>query len=127
MEQDKRTKKDRRHKRIRSKIKGTGKIPRLCVFRSNKHIYGQLIDDEKGRTLLVASDIEIKSKVKSPSPRLVRLGRKKLEVAGEVGQLLAQKAIEKKVEKVVFDRGGYKYHGKIKALAEGARKGGLKF
>jgi len=116
MEQDKRTKKDRRHKRIRSKIKGTGKIPRLCVFRSNKHIYGQLIDDEKGRTLLVASDKELK-----------KSSGKKTDIANQIGQLLAKKAIEKKVEKVVFDRGGYKYHGKIKALAEGARKGGLKF
>jgi large subunit ribosomal protein L18 len=116
MEQ-KRIKRKIRHKRIRSRINGTAKLPRFCVFRSNKHIYGQLIDDEKGKTLLVASDIEIKSKVKS----------QKSKISEQVGRLLAKKAIEKKFEKVVFDRGGYKYHGRVKALAEGARKGGLKF
>lgn len=116
MEQDKRLKRNRRHKRIRSRIKGTGKIPRLCVFRSNKHIYGQLIDDEKGKTLLVVSDKELK-----------KSSGKKIEIADQVGQLLAKKSLEQKIEKIVFDRSGYKYHGRIKALAEGARKGGLKF
>ena len=106
----------KRHKRIRAKIKGTAKLSRLCVFRSNKHIYGQLIDDEKGKTLLMIKDLEIK---KPP--------RTKTAIAKEVGKLLAQKAVEKKITKVVFDRSGYKYHGRVKALAEGARQGGLKF
>ena len=116
MEQNKRKSRYRRHRRIKAKIIGTVKIPRLCVFRSNKHIYGQLIDDEKGRTLLLASDLEFK-KTKS----------KKTEIASQVGELLAKKALGKKFEKVIFDRGGYKYHGRVKALAEGARQGGLKF
>jgi large subunit ribosomal protein L18 len=112
---DKRTK---RHKRIRAKMKGTAEVPRLCVFRSNKHVYGQLIDDEKGKTILSSSDFELKkSKIKS----------QKLKIAHEIGKLLAKKAMEKKIEKIVFDRGGYKYHGRIKALADGAREGGLKF
>jgi large subunit ribosomal protein L18 len=106
----------RRHKRVRAKIKGTAKVPRLCVFRSNKHIYGQLIDDEKGKILLSAKDLEIKKVVKD-----------KIVIAKEVGKLLAEKAITKKYKKVVFDRAGYKYHGRVKALAEGAREGGLKF
>jgi len=114
---EKQLKRYQRHKRIRTKIIGTSKIPRFCVFRSNKHIYAQLIYDEKGRTLLSANDIEIKLKVKS----------QKSKVANEVGQLLAKRALENKIEKVVFDRGGYKYHGRVKALAEGAKQGGLKF
>jgi large subunit ribosomal protein L18 len=117
MKNTKKIKRNVRHRRIRAKIKGTGLIPRLCVFRSNKHIYCQLIDDEKNKTIIIASDIEIKSKVKS----------QKSKVAESVGELLAKKAVEKKIEKVVFDRGGYKYHGRIKALADGAKKGGLKF
>lgn len=126
--QKKQINRHRRHKRVRAKIRGTGKIPRLCVFRSNKHIYGQLIDDEKGKTLIAASDLEIKSSSKKQKTA------NKTVVAHEVGELLAKKAIDlpagrqgKKIEKVVFDRGGYKYHGRIKALAEGAREGGLKF
>lgn len=121
----KQEKRYRRHKRVRARVKGTNKIPRLCVFRSNKHIYTQLIDDEKGKIILSSSDLELKkSKVKS----------KKIAIAYQVGQLLAKKALDlpagrqgKKIEKVVFDRGGYKYHGRIKAMAEGAREGGLKF
>jgi large subunit ribosomal protein L18 len=105
-----------RHLRIRKKIKGTRNRPRLFVFKSLKHIYAQLIDDEKGQTILSASDFEIKEKPKS-----------KVELAREIGKLIAKKAKEKGIEKVVFDRGGYKYHGKVKALAEGAREGGLKF
>lgn len=111
----------RRHKRIRAKIKGTSKIPRLCVFRSNKHIYAQLIDDDKGKTLISASDLDIK-KVKSKKD----ITGKAL-IAYYVGQILAQKAMVKKITKVVFDRGGYKYHGRIKALADAAREAGLKF
>jgi large subunit ribosomal protein L18 len=126
----------RRHKRVRAKIFGTLKRPRLCAFRSNKHIYAQLIDDEKGKTLATASDLELKPKTKK--------GKSKVAVAYEVGKLIAEKALGKKfaeaspnltprsasqssaIEKVVFDRGGYKYHGRIKALAEVAREGGLK-
>ena len=123
MKNTKRTKRNVRHRRIRSKIKGTGSIPRLCVFRSNKHIYCQLIDDEKNKTMIIASDMELKSSRAAGS----RLAGQKSKVAESVGELLAKKAVEKKIEKVVFDRGGYKYHGRIKALAEGAKKGGLKF
>jgi large subunit ribosomal protein L18 len=116
----KREKRSRRHKRCRAKIFGTTKCPRLCVFRSLNHIYAQLIDDEKGKTILSSSDLELaKSKTK--------IQKKKLDISKEVGKLIAQKAIEKKIEKVIFDRGGYKYHGRVKALAEGAREGGLKF
>ena len=113
---------------MRAKIKGTNKVPRLGVFRSNKHIYAQLIDDEKGRTLVSASDLDIgkaKSKTQSAKPKKDLTG--KAAVAYRVGQILAKKALEKKFEKVVFDRGGYKYHGRVKALADGAREGGLKF
>lgn len=113
---NKQLKRQRRHKRVRSKIKGTSKVPRLCVFRSNKHIYGQLIDDEKRKVLLVAKDLEIK-----------KLPKGKVAIAKEVGKLIAQKAIERKIKKVVFDRGGYKYHGRVRALAEGAKEEGLKF
>ncbi len=113
---EKQIKRYRRHRRIRAKVKGTEEIPRLCVFRSAKHIYAQLIDDEKGRTLFSASDIELKNKKMS-----------KTEKAYQVGKLIAKKSLEKKIEKVVFDRAGYKYHGRVKALAEGAREGGLKF
>lgn len=96
-----------RHKRVRAVIKGTSERPRLSVFRSNKYIYAQLIDDVKSITLLSAG------------------GAKK--TASKVGENLAEKALEKGIKKVVFDRGGYKYHGQIRNLAEGARKGGLKF
>lgn len=133
----KREKRQRRHKRVRSKIKGTSRLPRLCVFRSNKHIYAQLIDDEKGKTLVSASDLDIKSKIKNKKQKTQTKNKKtektqkplsgKEAVAYQVGQILAKKALEKKFEKVVFDRGGYKYHGRIKALAEGAREAGLKF
>lgn len=105
-----------RHKRIRAKIIGTSARPRLSVFRSHRHIYGQLIDDEKAKTLLSVSDKEIKNGKAA-----------KKEIAKDVGKLLAQKAQEKKIKEIVFDRGGYKFHGRIKAVAEGAREGGLKF
>jgi len=120
---------------VRAKIKGTNRIPRLCVFRSNKHIYAQLIDDEKGHTLVSASDLDLVSaKRKAPASRQGGQSAKpkkgltgKAVVAYRVGQILAKKALEKKFEKIVFDRGGYKYHGRVKALADGAREGGLKF
>ena len=106
-----------RHRRIRAKIKGTKERPRLCVFRSNKHIYAQLINDETGHVLVSFSDLKLKTGKKL----------KKMEKAKQVGIGLAKKALEKKIEKVVFDRGGYRYHGRVKALAEGAREGGLVF
>jgi large subunit ribosomal protein L18 len=113
------TKKDkriRRHKRIRMNMHGTKDCPRLFVFRSNQHIYAQLIDDEKAKILFSASDKDLKS-VKG----------KKSEIAKEVGKLMAKKAIESKIDKVVFDRGGVLFHGRVKAVADGAREGGLKF
>jgi large subunit ribosomal protein L18 len=99
----------RRHRRIRAKVHGTAARPRLCIFRSNQYIYAQLIDDQKGKTIVAAK------------------GKANIKKAEEVGKIIAKKAKEKKIEKVIFDRGGYKYHGKIKALAEGARGAGLKF
>lgn len=110
----------RRHERVRNKVKGTASRPRLCVFRSLSHIYAQLVDDDAGRTLAAASDVE-KALTKA------RDGKKKTDVAGVVGDLIAQRAREKGVEQVVFDRGGYRFHGRVKALAEAARKAGLRF
>ena len=139
---EKQQKKIRRHKKIRARLKGTTRIPRLCVFRSAKHIYAQLIDDEKSIILAVAQDQEFK---KSHHTRAAAKGGKeistlhkkpkeektdrtgKIGIAFEVGKLIAKKALEKKIDKIIFDRGGYKYHGRIKSLAEGARAGGLKF
>ena len=121
----KKQKKQRRHKKIRMKISGTDKVPRLCVFRSNKHIYGQLINDETRKTLVEVSDLKKIKKAKDSKEEGARKG--KIAMAFEVGKLLAKESLEKKIEKVVFDRGGYKYHGRVKALAEGAREGGLKF
>lgn len=108
-----------RRLRIRKDIKGTPERLRLSVYRGNKNIYSQIIDDLQGITLVSASSLspEIRDKVKGFT----------VETAKEVGGLLAQKAKEKGIEKVVFDRGGYKYHGKVKALSEAARAGGLKF
>lgn len=108
----------KRHNRIRLTLKGTDLKPRLSVFRSNKHIYAQIIDDQISKTLVSASDFGL-SKSKED------VG--KAENAAKVGEDLAQKAKAKKISSVVFDRGGFKFHGRIKALAEGARKGGLKF
>ncbi len=113
----------RRHKRVRAKIVGTAERPRLCVFRSNKHIYANLINDEKGQTLLTASDKEIK-KIKSEEDKKMS---GKIAISYKVGELIAQKALKNKIGKIIFDRGGYKYHGRVKALADGTRKGGLKF
>lgn len=104
-----------RKRRITAKISGTAKRPRLSVFRSLKNIYIQLIDDTKGKTLVSARLSEIK-KVKNDASG-----------AKELGELIAKKCKEVKISEVVFDRGGYKYHGKVKALADGAREGGLKF
>jgi len=131
----KREKRYRRHRRVRAKIFGTARRPRLCVFKSSKHIYAQLIDDEKGRTLATASDRELNRKTQSEKRKATTKNLKqetttrtgKVAIAYEVGKLIAAKALEKKIEKVVFDRGGYKYHGRAKALADGSREGGLKF
>jgi len=117
----------RRHGRIRARIFGTSEVPRLCIFKSVNHIYCQLIDDEKGKTLLSASDLEIKkSKTKKTNEDKKGAGSK-AAVAYEVGKLIAKKAQEKKIKKVIFDRGGFTYHGRIKSLADGAREGGLIF
>ena len=129
----KQEKKIRRHKRVRAKVFGTNKIPRLCVFRSNKSIYAQVIDDEKGATIVEAQEKEIKKPdagdrkgpPATPLAQPMRAGKTALAYA--VGKLVAEKALEKKIKKIVFDRGGYKYHGRVKALAEGARDAGLKF
>ena len=107
----------RRHKKIRNDIIGTKDRPRLCVFRSNQHIYAQLINDENAKVLMSVSDKDIKTKK----------GEKKSDAAKEVGKLIAKQAIESKVSAVVFDRGGFVFHGRVKAVAEGAREGGLKF
>jgi len=131
----KREKRYQRHKRVRARISGTSKVPRLCVFKSGKYIYAQLIDDEKGHTLIEASDLKIKPKTKKkPSSIKTSEGKEekkalsgKKALAYEVGKSIAEKAIKKKIKKIVFDRGGYKYHGRVKALAEGAREGGLQF
>ena len=120
----------KRHWKIRARISGTTEVPRLCVFKSAKHIYGQLINDQKGQTILSSSDLEIK-KAKTKKTETKKIKEKKLSgktnIAYEVGKLIAEKALEKKIKKVVFDRGGFAYHGRVKALAEGAREGGLKF
>lgn len=123
---EKQEKRYRRHRRIRAKIRGTSEKPRLFAFRSNNHIYVQLIDDDKGKIIVAVSDLELK---KGPTSAKASAGKKKTKTdkAKEVGKLIAKEALEKKIEKAVFDRGGYKYHGRIKALAEGAREGGLKF
>jgi large subunit ribosomal protein L18 len=117
----KRQKRTRRKIRVRAKIKGTAQRPRLSVFRSNKHIYLQLIDDEKNKTLVSMSDILPKRGKKS------RTKTAKTKAALEAGKNLAELAKKKKITGVVFDRGGYAYHGRIKAAADGAREGGLKF
>lgn len=110
----------RRRKRVRKKVLGTPQRPRLTVFRTNKHMYAQVIDDTVGRTLLSASTL-------SPELRGVLRSTGSVEAASKVGELLAKKAVEAKVEKVVFDRNRYRYHGRVKALADAARQGGLQF
>lgn len=107
-----------RHNRVRAKVQGTAKVPRVSIFRSNRHIFVQVIDDSSGKTLISSV---VKSNKKS-APK-----GSKAELAEKIGEMLAQKAKEAGVGQVVFDRGGYKYHGRVKALAEGLRKGGLKF
>jgi large subunit ribosomal protein L18 len=110
----------KRHIRVRAKVKGTDSRPRLCVFRSLNNIYAQIINDTNGNTLVTASSLEkdIKAQLN---------GKKKAEVSQLVGSVIAKRAIEKGVSQVAFDRGGYQYHGRVKALGEAARKEGLKF
>jgi len=107
--------------RVRNKVTGTPDRPRLTVYRSLKHIYAQLVDDTAGKTLIAASTLskDLRDKVKGT--------KSAIETSKMVGVSLAKKALEKKIESVVFDRNGYRYHGNVKALAEGAREGGLKF
>jgi large subunit ribosomal protein L18 len=107
---------ERRHKRVRSKVTGTSERPRLVVFRSNRGIEAQLVDDLDGKTLAAASWLHLK-----------KFKGSKTEQAAEVGKLLARNAKNAEIETVVFDRGGYLYHGRVKALAEAAREGGLRF
>ena len=114
---DRKAERVRRHARVRNKISGTAECPRLCVFRSNTGVYAQIIDDVKGVTLVSASTLDKDVKTKHANK----------EAAREVGTLIAKRASEKKISNVVFDRGGYIYHGVIKELAEAAREGGLKF
>jgi large subunit ribosomal protein L18 len=109
-----------RHSRVRDKVRGTTDRPRFCVFRSLNHIYAQVIDDLRGHTLVCASTLD-------PEVRNGAGGKTKTGEAELVGDLLAKRALGKGVTRVVFDRGGYQYHGRVKALAEAARQGGLKF
>ena len=114
---DTRSQRIKRHKRVRAKISGTPERPRLNVFRSETNIYAQVIDDVSGKTLVSASSLE----------KGFSCGGTKSDVAKKVGTLVAERAKAKGIEVVVFDRGGYVYHGRVKALAEGAREGGLQF
>lgn len=113
---DKNSVRVRKHLRVRKKVNGTSETPRLCVFRSNKHIEAQIIDDTKGVTLVSSSSLALK----------LERGNN-VEAAKKVGEDVAKKALEKGIESVVFDRAGYIYHGRVAALAEGAREAGLKF
>ena len=113
---DKNKLRQKRHRRVRGKLSGTADRPRLNIFRSNTGIYAQVIDDVAGVTLVSASTLD--SEIS---------GGSKTELASQVGALVAKRAVEKKIENVVFDRGGYIYHGRVQALAEAARENGLKF
>ncbi len=113
---DKNISRVRRHARVRAKLSGTSEAPRLCVYRSNKNIEAQIIDDTKGVTLVSSSSMTLKLENGS-----------NIEAAAQVGKDIAEKALAKKIKKVVFDRSGYIYHGRVKALAEAAREAGLDF
>ena len=114
---DRKMERTRRHLRVRTKISGTAERPRLCVYRSNTNLYVQIVDDVAGNTLVAASTLDKEVKTKYANK----------EAAKELGTLIAKKAADKKIETVVFDRGGYIYHGVVKELAEAAREGGLEF
>ncbi|MDK2896773.1 MAG: large subunit ribosomal protein [Candidatus Atribacteria bacterium] len=115
---NKKEKRLRRHLRVRKKVMGTAARPRLCVFKSLNHTYAQIVDDEVGHTKVAVSTL---------SPSLRGIKGTKTDRAREVGRAIGRQAREQGIEQVVFDRGGYKYHGRVKALAEGARESGLKF
>jgi large subunit ribosomal protein L18 len=127
----KQEKRIRRHNRVRAKIIGTSEAPRLCVFRSHQHIYAQIVNDQKNQTIVAAKDIEVKPDAKKSGPKAEKQNENilaaKTRLAFAVGKLIAEKALAKKISQVVFDRAGYQYHGRVKALAEGAREGGLQF
>ena len=112
-----REQRERRHRRIRARVIGTDAKPRLCVYKSNKFIYGQIVDDSKGKTLFAVSDIKLDSGTK----------KTKVEKARIVGAMLGKMAVDKNIKKIAFDRGGFIYTGRVKALAEGAREAGLDF
>ena len=114
---DRKTERERRHIRVRRKISGTSECPRLCVYRSNKNLFVQIIDDVNQKTLVSASTLDKEVKTKHANK----------EAAKEVGALVAKKALEKNIKTVVYDRGGYVYHGVVKELAEAAREAGLEF
>lgn len=114
---DRKMERTRRHIRVRTKISGTPECPRLCVYRSNTNIYAQIVDDTNGVTLVSASTLDKEVKEKHSN----------IEAAKEVGALIAKRALDKKIKNVVYDRGGYIYHGVVKELAEAARNGGLQF
>lgn len=123
-------KQQRRKARVRAKISGTAKIPRLSVFRSLNNTYVQLVDDERGKTLVSANSKETQKTKKQENKKTLKENKevtKKVNEAFEVGKLIADKAQAKKIKQCVFDKGSYKYHGRVKAVAEGAREGGLIF
>lgn len=134
LQQIKEVKKERRRLRIRAKILGDSKNPRLAIFRSGKHISAQLIDDINGKTLAAVSDFSLGKKTVGKKKRVVPVAPKdlgdrtnKVAIGYEVGKLIAEKAKKLGIETAIFDRGGFAYHGRIKAVAEGAREGGIKF
>ena len=114
---DRKLERNRRHARVRTKVSGTAERPRLCVYRSNSNLYAQIIDDVAGNTLVAASTLDKEVKTKKSN----------IEAAKEVGALIAKRAAEKNIKTVVYDRGGYIFHGVVKAIAEAAREGGLEF
>ena len=114
---DRKLERNRRHARVRTKVSGTAERPRLCVYRSNTNLYAQIIDDVAGNTLVSASTLDKEVKTKKSNK----------EAAKEVGTLISKRAATKNITEVVFDRGGYIYHGVVKEVAEAAREGGLKF
>ena len=120
MEEGTRAARHRRHKRVRNKVTGSTSRPRLCVYRSVNHIYAQIIDDLRGHTLVSASTLD-------PEIKAEAADKDKRGKAGLVGSLVAKHSLDRGINEVVFDRGGYKYHGRVKALAEAAREAGLKF
>ena len=114
---DRKLERTRRHARVRTKVSGTAERPRLCVYRSNANLYAQIIDDVAGKTLVAASTLDKEIKTKKSN----------VEAAKEVGALISKRAAAKNIKTVVYDRGGYIYHGVVKAIAEAAREGGLEF